>query len=529
MIDFKYSIKNFKALNNGEFIKISPLTIFCGINSSGKSSILQSLLLISQSLYGKTLFPTFYPYRHRFPRKFYREPKQLPIFVFEGNYYHLLDYSNVVFENDINNEIVFKWDFKVEEKKRAVNRYLIKISCAINPEEEINEPFVKNIHIEKYGKEDKLGNLQIFKSDKKNRYNIIIQNYRIEKTFFTRLKHILDIKREEIPKIIENLSLKKVSILFNSIFPLDCSLDRTNYEEILTTLNLKPERFVKKSTKIFPPDLFPFDFIMYDFIHACSYLMGFYSTLRYIGPLREEPRRYYLLTDLRSLDIGLRGENSPQILILEQNRPVELIKIKKRGKNYDFSKKEELSLLDSLNFWLEEMNLQPIKPDTMERQLITRLLVNYSNYQPPRSSVAIPDVGFGLSQIFPVLIESLTMEKGAYLILEQPEIHLHPRLQAQLGDFLLCNAKLGKNFMVETHSEYLIKRLCLRIAQFKVEDLSKLISIYFVTPNENNRGSQIVEVRINEYGEILEWPKGFFDENDSAKILRAGHQKRIQK
>ena len=95
-----------------------------------------------------------------------------------------------------------------------------------------------------------------------------------------------------------------------------------------------------------------------------------------------------------------------------------------------------------------------------------------------------------------------------------------------MADFLLCNAKLGKNFIVETHSEYLIKRLCLRIAQFQEEDLSKLINIYFVTPNEENNGARIVDVKINEFGEILEWPKGFFDEDEDVKILNAGYNKK---
>ena len=156
-------------------------------------------------------------------------------------------------------------------------------------------------------------------------------------------------------------------------------------------------------------------------------------------------------------------------------------------------------------------------------------MITYSDSQAKESSVAIPDVGFGLSQVLPVLVEVLRMESGKSIILEQPEIHLHPRMQGDLADFILCNAQLKKNFIIETHSEHFIKRLCLRIAQFKELDISKQISIYFIVSNTKNDGADIVEVQIDEFGKIKNWPLGFFDENEDQLILEESFKKRNYK
>lgn len=217
-------------------------------------------------------------------------------------------------------------------------------------------------------------------------------------------------------------------------------------------------------------------------------------------------------------------ENTTQVLILQKDKKVDFIKLRIKRDEIKFTDKKKMTLLQGLNEWLGIMNLQEITPK-MAMQLITRILVTYSDKQPKDSTVSLPDVGFGLSQILPVLVEVLRSGNDDLNILEQPEIHLHPKLQGDLADFILCNAKLGKKFMIETHSEYFIKRLCLRIAQFKEIDLSKLISVHFIVPKDIEYGSKIVDVEIDEYGKILKWPKGFFDDNIDGHILRASLKK----
>lgn len=129
------------------------------------------------------------------------------------------------------------------------------------------------------------------------------------------------------------------------------------------------------------------------------------------------------------------------------------------------------------------------------------------------------DVGIGISQVLPVLVLAYG-SKGKLLAMEQPEIHLHPALQAELGDVFI-KAALGdrKNtFILETHSEHLILRLMRRMReshQHKETGLPKLtpadVSVLYVEPDGTR--SIVREMPLNELGELVKtWPGGFFEE-----------------
>jgi len=94
---------------------------------------------------------------------------------------------------------------------------------------------------------------------------------------------------------------------------------------------------------------------------------------------------------------------------------------------------------------------------------------------------------------------------------EQPELHLNPKVQTRLADFFLSMALLGKQCLIETHSEYLITRLRLRSVLAEGDSFSNLMKLYFV--EKNNGRSEFRSVKINEYGAIVDWPSGFFDQS----------------
>ncbi|MEZ8990123.1 DUF3696 domain-containing protein [Vibrio breoganii] len=131
--------------------------------------------------------------------------------------------------------------------------------------------------------------------------------------------------------------------------------------------------------------------------------------------------------------------------------------------------------------------------------------------------VAATDVGVGISQLFPLIIAGLTQEKG-FVSCEQPELHVHPRIQVQIGDFLTqANAKIS--FMIETHSEHLILRLLRRVRETTDSELpegispvyAKDVSIMYIEPGEN--GVVAKRIEIDEDGEFTtKWPSGFFGE-----------------
>ena len=121
----------------------------------------------------------------------------------------------------------------------------------------------------------------------------------------------------------------------------------------------------------------------------------------------------------------------------------------------------------------------------------------------------IVDVGFGISQVLPILVEGLTMHQGSMLILEQPEIHLHPKMQMDIADFLIMLAQQGKHLIIETHSDHIINRIVRRAVENC--SLRDMIGIYFVE-KDNNGDSQLTKVLIDEDLGIDEAPKVFFDQ-----------------
>ena len=124
---------------------------------------------------------------------------------------------------------------------------------------------------------------------------------------------------------------------------------------------------------------------------------------------------------------------------------------------------QETTLLEAVNDAFARIGmLQPVTVKS-ERSIMYQILFSWRD---PRQSNAttIADVGFGVSQLLPILVIGLRSGRASLLILEQPEIHLHPRLQANLADFLLTLAASGRRIIVETHSDHFINRLRRRIA-----------------------------------------------------------------
>jgi len=133
-----------------------------------------------------------------------------------------------------------------------------------------------------------------------------------------------------------------------------------------------------------------------------------------------------------------------------------------------------------------------------------------------RVDVSHRDVGTGISQVLPVLVAAYG-SKEQIIAVEQPEIHLHPALQAELGDVFIESAlgERGNTFILETHSEHLILRMLRRVREKKVSPAD--MCVLFVEPT--NHGSQIMELEYDEDGDFIdEWPGGFFEESFREKF-----------
>lgn len=130
------------------------------------------------------------------------------------------------------------------------------------------------------------------------------------------------------------------------------------------------------------------------------------------------------------------------------------------------------------------------------------------------------DVGVGLSQLIPVVTASVDSYRTLVLI-EQPELHIHPRIQVGLGDlYLQSAAKFQRNFLIETHSEALLLRMMKRIRQTHDDELPEGvppasrddIAVYLI--QNEGKGVAVMQMRINHRGEFVKpWPKGLFEES----------------
>jgi predicted ATPase len=179
-------------------------------------------------------------------------------------------------------------------------------------------------------------------------------------------------------------------------------------------------------------------------------------------------------------------------------------------------------LSDAVDDWARRLGIA----DAIQTQDLGRLGIQVSVQRGGIPPVDLTGVGVGVSQLLPVIVMCLLAGPGSLILVEQPELHLHPALQQRLGDFLLACALSGRQLIVETHSEYVVSRLRRRIAEDESGELLSALAMYFVEQRDD--ASEFRHVPVNEFGGIEEWPAGFFDQagGESRKILEAALEKR---
>ena len=225
----------------------------------------------------------------------------------------------------------------------------------------------------------------------------------------------------------------------------------------------------------------------------------FRSKLSYLGPLRKSPEDPTTSGQRPLKDLGTRGEYAEAVLNLQADRPVRI----PLPNGYE----RELPLGQALNSWLEWFDLAD------DAQALDRGRDGFEFNVRPRGasrSVHLSSVGVGVSQVLPVILLCLLSEAADLLILEQPELHLHPALQKRLADFLLVFVGAGRQILVETHSDHLVNRLRYQVASDDTDEIRDLVKLIFAEQKDGITTYR--ESDINEYGGLSEdWPDGFLD------------------
>lgn len=226
-------------------------------------------------------------------------------------------------------------------------------------------------------------------------------------------------------------------------------------------------------------------------------LEGLFSRTAYLGPLREYPKRIYTWAGEEPPDVGRKGELAIAALLAAQDR----------GRYIPVSGKTWKQTLEQrLAFWLVEMGI-------INSFSIKQIAKNRKEYEvkvrktPSSPDVVITDVGFGVSQVLPVLVMCYYLPEGSILLLEQPELHLHPSAQAWLADIFIDVVKNRRvQIILESHSEHFLRRLQRRIAEEAI-GVDKT-ALYFCRMEDSS--SQTEQLDVDMFGDIRNWPRDFF-------------------
>jgi predicted ATPase len=258
---------------------------------------------------------------------------------------------------------------------------------------------------------------------------------------------------------------------------------------------------------------------------AADYVTSFFADgIRYLGPLRDEPKAVYPMTGYNDpKDIGFRGEFTAAVLENHKNEQVRYL----ATNQFPFSSRarnqlQQASLEEAVTDWLRHLGIASEVATQDKGKLGHELTISTGGSQQLHD---LTHVGVGVSQALPIVVSSLLAPSGATLIFEQPELHLNPRVQTRLADFFVSLMLAGKQCIIETHSEYLISRLRFLAAMAEDVAISGSTKIYFV--EKPGIESVYREVSISETGGIKNWPAGFFDEaeKNSEAIIRAQMEK----
>lgn len=232
-------------------------------------------------------------------------------------------------------------------------------------------------------------------------------------------------------------------------------------------------------------------------------------SLTYITAERVGPRHSYELADRqRATSVGARGELASSVLywgggeevlprlVLPEAPPMRIRQVEARMRTF---------------FPTSGLTLEPV-PKTNSVILGLRTSNETGFHRPVH-------VGFGFTQVLPIVVAALSVPAGAVLMIENPEVHLHPSAQALMGSFLADVADAGIQVLVETHSDHVLNGI--RRAVRVRPGLSEATAIHYFAPRTDG-GPQVTSPSIDSNGNIDAWPAGFFDQFDRDANFLAG-------
>jgi hypothetical protein len=216
---------------------------------------------------------------------------------------------------------------------------------------------------------------------------------------------------------------------------------------------------------------------------------SFIGNFCWVAPIRAKPKRTY---DNYGVSPSSEGDHAPYLLntFLNFSKPS--------------SKKDVLSSIESFGLQsglFESINTVPFgKDETSPFEL--NIILNSKKFK-------ISNVGYGVSQALPIIVEIISRTKNTLFAIQQPEVHLHPRAQAALGEFIYnMHLAENKNFVIETHSEYLINRFRIKISQNEAKKVNSQVLFF----ERTDKGNKVHIIEIDNKGRYSEdQPEAFMN------------------
>lgn len=238
----------------------------------------------------------------------------------------------------------------------------------------------------------------------------------------------------------------------------------------------------------------------------------FSSSFEYLSAERITPQNIFSAISFEEA-LGNQGQNT--ISFLEEHG----LKIQVDSK-LCAEDTEQSYLLYQVNAWLDIL-FNGFKLNISKLTEADAVSLRYQ--EQGENHVSIPhraiNVGFGITYVLPVLVALLKAKKDDFIIIENPEAHLHPKAQRIMGEIIMRAASVGAQIVLETHSDHILNGIRIGIRKGLIHDSNLVKTFFFMRENvEMGYRVKVVAPVIDEEGSIDNWPEGFFDEWEKALI-----------
>jgi predicted ATPase len=442
--------QNFRSFEDTKWVTLKPLTLLLGPNSAGKSSFIAPLLLLKQSFYSRTGSNAL---------------------LTRGEYLNVGVFEDFVLGHDRDLEVSMglRWHSHQSDKNtKPVGRYApggVVVSF-------------------RQGKDPQAVELSRYRAEDSFRRAMLVRAIKDDGSYSTRMcrpsrstpTKARSSKTERAARDAMHEAILKgrpLDFLFRSRSVRQAGIEalvELDEPKFAASIDDPRARLYSEIT----------DFTEWE-------VRSLLDRIHYIGPLRQEPRRVYELSGEMPAEVGTHGEFAPEIVYRWRKDKRRMGVVQKWLRHFGFHEELDFKAVGKSGF-----SLMVVKDGA------------------PVASTFV-DTGFGMSQVLPLIVQGLLADPGDWLIVEQPEIHLNPRLQAALADLLAEIVNRDVNMVIESHSEHMLLRIRNMVAQRKLN--KEDVGLYFVEQEDGSSRVREVPVQAGGFIDPRDWPKGFFEDS----------------